>query len=112
MMPVDGTPNRRQPDPTTHSAPRSDFTPPRRPQFPVPLTPYARAFEVMLARLPARQACRTAVEILALAHERACEAELADVLDALLEAGRLPDMAELRARFMPDLAALPGVVFF
>jgi hypothetical protein len=76
--------------------------------FPRPA--YARAFEAMLARLPARQACRTAVEILALAHERACEAELADVLDGLLEAGRLPDMAELRARFMPDVAALPGVV--
>ena len=50
------------------------------------------------------------VEILALAHERACEAELADVLKALLEAGNLPDMAELRARFRPDAAALPGVV--
>ncbi len=76
--------------------------------FPRPA--YARVFEAMLARQPARQACRTMVEILALAHERACEAELADVLDALLEAGRLPDMAELRARFMPDVAALPGVV--
>lgn len=56
------------------------------------------------------QACRTAVEILALAHERACEAELAGVLEALLETGRLPDMAELRARFLPDAAALPGVI--
>lgn len=76
--------------------------------FPRPA--YARAFEAMLARQPARQACRTAVEILALAHERACEAELAGVLDAQLDAGCLPDMAELRARFMPDTAALPGVV--
>ena len=76
--------------------------------FPRPA--YARAFEAMLARQPARQACRTTVEILALAHERACEAELAGVLDTMLDAGRLPDMAELRARFMPDTAALPGVV--
>ena len=50
------------------------------------------------------------MEILALAHERACEAELAGVLEALLEAGRLPDMAELRARFAPDAAAVPDVV--
>jgi hypothetical protein len=76
--------------------------------FPRPA--YARAFEAMLARQPARQACRTTVEILALAHERACEAELADVLDALLEAGSLPDLTELRARFRPDAAALPGVI--
>ncbi|QET95471.1 IS21 family transposase (plasmid) [Roseomonas mucosa] len=75
-----------------------------------PRPSYARAFEAMLARQSARQACRTMVEILALAHERACEAELADVLNALLEAGNLPDMAELRARFRPDAAALPGVV--
>ena len=45
--------------------------------FPRPA--YARAFEAMLARQPARQACRTAVDILALAHERGCEAELAGV---------------------------------
>jgi hypothetical protein len=75
-----------------------------------PRSAYARTFEAMLVHQPARQACRTMVEILALAHERACEAELAGVLDALLEAGRLPDMAELRARFMPNAAALPGVV--
>ena len=71
---------------------------------------YARAFGAMLARQPARLACRTAVEILALAHERACEAEVAGVLDAPLDAGRLPDMAEPRARIMPDAAALPEVV--
>ncbi|RKJ97859.1 IS21 family transposase, partial [Pseudoroseomonas wenyumeiae] len=70
----------------------------------------ARTFEAMLARQPARQACRTTVEILALAHERACEAELASALEALLEAGHLPNMAELRARFMPDITTLPGVV--
>ncbi len=76
--------------------------------FPRPA--YARAFEALRARQPVRLACRTTVEILALAHERACEAELAHVLEAGLEAGRLPDIAELRARFMPDPAALPGVV--
>ncbi len=76
--------------------------------FPRPV--YARAFEAMLVGLPSRAACRTMVDLLALAHERACEAELATVLDALLEAGCLPDIAELRARFAPDAAAMPGVV--
>ena len=76
--------------------------------FPRPA--YARAFEAMLVGLPSRAACRTMVDLLALAHERACEAELATVLDALLESGCLPDIAELRARFAPDAAAMPGVV--
>ncbi len=75
--------------------------------FPRPA--YARAFEALRAGLPARMACRVSVEILTLAHQRACEAELADVLDALLDAGRLPDMAELRARFAPSPAAMPEV---
>ena len=50
------------------------------------------------------------VELLALAHERTCEAELADLLAGDLEAGRLPDLAALRARFAPDPASLPTVV--
>ena len=75
--------------------------------FPRPA--YARTFETLRAGLPARMACQVTVEILALAHERACEAELAGVLDALLDAGRLPDMAELRSRFAPDAAAMPEV---
>ena len=74
-----------------------------------PRSVYARTFEAMLTRLPVRLACRAAVEILALAHERACEAELAGILDGLLEAGELPDISELRRRFAPDAAAMPGV---
>jgi hypothetical protein len=74
-----------------------------------PRPPYARAFEALRAGLPDRLACRTAVELLALAHERACEAELAAALEAELDAGRLPDAAALRARFAPDAAALPAV---
>ena len=50
------------------------------------------------------------VDLLALAHERGCESELADQLAADLEAGQLPDMAALRARFAPDPARLPNVV--
>jgi hypothetical protein len=75
--------------------------------FPRPA--YARAFEALRAGLPDRLACRVTVELLALAHERACEAELAAALEAELDAGRLPDGAALRARFAPDAAALPEV---
>ncbi len=50
------------------------------------------------------------VDLLALAHDRGCEAELAAILAAELMEGRLPDIASLRARFSPDPAALPTVV--
>jgi hypothetical protein len=50
------------------------------------------------------------VDLLALAHDRGCEAELADLLAADLEAGRLPDMTAIRARFAPDPACVPHVV--
>ena len=60
-----------------------------------PRQAYARAFEAMMASLPARAACRTMVDILALAHERACEAELADAPRRGSGAGRLPDLTEL-----------------
>jgi len=49
------------------------------------------------------------VELLALAHERACEADLAGLIEVELAAGRLPNMAVLRARFAPDPAALPAI---
>ena len=50
------------------------------------------------------------VGLLALAHDRACEAELADAITAELDAGRLPDLARLRERFAPDAASIPEVV--
>jgi transposase InsO family protein len=76
--------------------------------FPRPA--YAGAFEAMCAKLPARTACRTMVDLLALAHERACEAELAERLDEDLKAGRLPDLKSLRALFSPDADTLPEIV--
>jgi transposase InsO family protein len=75
-----------------------------------PRQAYARAFEAMIKKLPARVACRTMVDLLALAHERACEAELAERLDADLDAGRLPDLKRLRALFSPEAAAVPAIV--
>lgn len=75
-----------------------------------PRQAFARTFEALLAGQVPRIACRTMVEILGLAHDRACEAELAAVLADGLDQGRLPDLAALRARFMPDAQALPTVV--
>ena len=74
-----------------------------------PRRAYARAFEALLARESEKQACRTMVGFLALAHDRACEAELADAIDADLEAGVLPDLVGLRERFTPDQTAIPDV---
>ncbi len=54
-------------------------------------------------------ACKTLVELLSLAHDRACEAELAGILGELLQVDRLPDVAALRSRFAPDPARLPEV---
>jgi len=75
-----------------------------------PRDAYRRMFEHLIEQVPERSACRVMVELLALAHERACEAELADILDTDLDAGRTPDMAALRRRFSPDPAMLPEVV--
>jgi transposase InsO family protein len=74
-----------------------------------PRRAYARAFEALLAKEGEKQACRTMVRLLALAHDRACEAELAHAIDADLDAGNLPDLDRLHARFKPDRTAIPDV---
>jgi hypothetical protein len=74
-----------------------------------PRRAYARAFDKLLAMQSEREACRIMVGLLALAHERACEAELADAIDAVLDAGGLPDLAALLARFTPHSSAIPHV---
>jgi hypothetical protein len=75
-----------------------------------PREAYRRTFERLLEAGSEKNACRLMVELLAMAHERACEAQLADVLAAGLAEGQLPDMAALRARFAPSPRALPEVV--
>ena len=75
-----------------------------------PLPAFARAFETLRKQESDRPAAKITVELLALAHERGCEAELATLLAADLAAGQLPDLAALRERFVPDPAALPEVV--
>ena len=75
-----------------------------------PRDAYRQTFDRLLERLPAKSACRLMVNLLALAYERGCEAELATLLAADLAAGQLPDLAALRGRFAPDPTALPEVV--
>jgi transposase InsO family protein len=75
-----------------------------------PREAFRRTFDVLLERRPERQACRVMVDLLALAHERGCEAELAEALAATLRANDLPDMAALHARFTPHPAQAPTVV--
>jgi transposase InsO family protein len=75
-----------------------------------PRDAYRLTFDRLIEGMAHKQACRLMVEILSLAHERSCEAELAAVLTVELDAARLPDMAVLRVRFAPDPAALPSVV--
>jgi len=75
-----------------------------------PREAYRLTFDRLIEAMAEKPACRLMVDILSLAHDRGCEAELAAVLAVELDAGRLPDMALLRARFAPDPAALPGVV--
>ncbi len=75
--------------------------------FPRPV--YARAFEALLAGGSEKQACRGMVALLALAHERTCEGELADRLAEDLDAGRMPDLEALQAHFAPAAGVLPAV---
>ena len=66
-------------------------------------------FAVMLERTTERLACRMAVDLLALAHDRGCEAELAAQLEEDLRQKRPPDIAALCALFAPSTDSLPGV---
>ncbi len=75
-----------------------------------PRRAFALAFEALLAGLGERPACRAMVGLLALAHERACEAELAVALQTALDDGVLPDLQALIERFRPKDVALPIVV--
>ncbi len=75
-----------------------------------PRDAYRLTFDRLLEKLPEKSACRLMVNLLALAHERGCEAELAAPLEADLSASQLLDLTALRARFAPDPAALPEIV--
>jgi hypothetical protein len=75
--------------------------------FPRPA--YRAAWERLIEVQEARIACRTMVELLALAHERGCEADLAAALVEQLADGGVPELATLRARFAPIATRLPSI---
>ena len=56
-----------------------------------------------------KRACKVTVELLALAHDRGCEAELAQAIDAELDAGRLPDLASCASASLPTRHAVPVI---
>jgi hypothetical protein len=75
--------------------------------FPRPA--YRAAWERLIVARQPRLACRIMVELLALAHERGCEADLAAALAEQLDDGGVPELASLRARFAPAATRLPVV---
>jgi hypothetical protein len=77
-----------------------------------PRTAYRLAWEKLLADGDPRRACKSMVSLLALAHDRGCEAELAAALTeqmARAEPAKI-DVAILQARFAPVLAQMPDVI--
>ena len=74
-----------------------------------PRDAYRRLYDAAMEALPERAACKLVVGALAMAHERGCEADLAALIDARLDAGAIPDLAELSGHFRPDPDALPEV---
>jgi hypothetical protein len=49
------------------------------------------------------------VGLLALAHDRACEAELAAALQTILDTGDVPDLRDLQQQFTPSTMTVPDV---
>ena len=74
-----------------------------------PRTVFRHTWDALIAAGSPRDACRTMVALLALAHEKACEATLAAELQTTLDAGELPDPAALRIRLSPTPAEVPSV---
>ncbi len=74
-----------------------------------PRAAFRNTWDALIAAEPPRIACRTMVRLLALAHERCCEAELAAELDEILGSGKLPDLDTLEARFAPASTTSPHV---
>jgi len=74
-----------------------------------PRSEYAQAWEHISAKLPERSACRLMVDLLDLAERANVVAELAGVLATLQARDELPDIDELRHRFVPRQPAMPEV---
>ena len=75
-----------------------------------PRAAYRLAWEKLLADGDPRSACKAMVSLLALAHDRGCEAELAAALTEQMARAEPIDVAALQARFAPVPAQMPDVV--
>lgn len=74
-----------------------------------PREEYRQTWQRLQERLPERQACKLMVGLLDLAAQGACEADLAVVLGALLQADTLPELEGLAERFAPRDSSVPDV---
>ena len=74
-----------------------------------PRTAFRRAWNGLDAALDERRACRTYVGLLHIAATQACEARLADWLDAIMDRGELPDLETARAVMVPRDLTPPAV---
>lgn len=74
-----------------------------------PRDAYRRMWEQLESQLTQRHACQTIVALLEMAARDGVEAVLAARLEALLLAGELPDIKQLREEFAPRVLELPHV---
>ena len=72
-----------------------------------PRSEYAEAWAALSAALPRRDACRRMVDLLGLAHDEGCEAELAFLIADSLARDELPDARALKEKLEPRLRELP-----
>jgi hypothetical protein len=71
------------------------------------LEEYRRAWATLDQALPRKDACKPMVALLSLAHDEACETELAGLIAAALKDGCLPDPVALRAQVTRRQRTLP-----
>lgn len=72
-----------------------------------PRSEYTAAWTALSEALPRRDACRRMVDLLWLAYDEACEAELAALIADDLAGGHLPDADVLKIRLKPRHRDLP-----
>ena len=65
------------------------------------------AWAALSAALPRRDACRRMVDLLGLAHDEGCEAELASLIADSLARNELPDARALKEKLEPRRRTLP-----
>lgn len=72
-----------------------------------PRSEYAQAWDRLCEALPRKKACQRMVDLLGLAHDETCEADLAALIARDLAAGKLPDARGLRQHLTLPRPQLP-----